>query len=393
MKDFKTCNMKVLNFSPDELLKNGGYHTASEIYHQPRLWQKIYADVLSKKDLIQKFTRYVLRHENLQIILTGAGTSAFIGLSLQGTFNRSWKRITSSISTTDLVSHPFDYLFPEVPTLMISFARSGNSPESVAAVALADQICKKCYHLIITCDQEGELAKYSSRHEKFIFVLPPEANDQSLAMTSSYSGMLLAGILIARLSEVQELGRQIDVLCRYGEKILNSYAGLLARIAELDFQRAVFLGSGPLFGTATESQLKLQELTDGKIICKTDSFLGFRHGPKAVVDNTTLIMYLFSNQPYASRYETDLVHAMKKGKNALIEIGIMESRNTSLVLDEVILLGNDPAIDEDLLSVCFVIPAQLLGLFKSIQLGLNPDSPSESGAISRVVQGVNIYPL
>jgi tagatose-6-phosphate ketose/aldose isomerase len=385
--------MKILNYSIEELRENGGYHTATEIYHQPRLWHKIYAEIFLQKTHIQKFIDGVFRNEKLHIILTGAGTSAFIGLSLQGSFSRSWKKFTSSISTTDLVSHPFDYLYPEVPTLMVSFARSGNSPESVAAVALADQICKKCYHLIITCDKSGELAKYQSKLEKFVFVLPPEANDQSLAMTSSFTGMLLAGILITRLKEIQELENKINLLCSYGEKILNSYTNLISSIAELNFQRAVFLGSGPQFGTATESQLKLQELTDGKIICKTDSFLGFRHGPKAVVDNTTLIMYLFSNQPYVSKYETDLVHAMKKGKNALIEIGIMETRCNSIVLDKEIVLGVANSLDEDLLAVCSVIPAQMLGFFKSIKLGLRPDSPSESGAISRVVQGVNIYPL
>jgi tagatose-6-phosphate ketose/aldose isomerase len=385
--------MKILNYSIEELRENGGFHTATEIFHQPQLWHKIYDQVLLQKTLIQKFTGTAFGNEKLHIILTGAGTSAFVGLSLQGTFSRSWKRFTSSVSTTDLVSHPFDYLYPEVPTLMVSFARSGNSPESVAAVALADQICKKCYHLIITCDKEGELAKYKSKLEKFVFALPPEANDQSLAMTSSFTGMLLAGILIARLNEIKELGDKINLLCSYGEKILNSYTSLISSIADLNFHRAVFLGSGPLFGTATESHLKLQELTDGKIICKTDSFLGFRHGPKAVVDNTTLIMYLFSNQPYVFQYETDLVHAMKKGKNALIEIGIMETRSTSIELDKEIILGITNSLDEDLLAVCSVIPAQMLGFFKSLKLGLRPDSPSESGAISRVVQGVTIYPL
>ncbi len=388
-----TSKMKILNYAIEELRENGGYHTATEIYHQPQLWWKIYEEIFLQKAHIQKFTDNAFRDENLHIILTGAGTSAFIGLSLQGSFKRSWNKFTSTISTTDLVSHPFDYLYPEVPTLMVSFARSGNSPESVAAVALADQICKKCHHLIITCDKAGELAKYQTKLDKFVFVLPPEANDQSLAMTSSFTGMLLAGILITRLKVLHEFESKINLLCRYGEKIVGSYTDLISSIAELNFQRAVFLGSGPLFGTATESQLKLQELTDGKIICKTDSFLGFRHGPKAVVDNTALVMYLFSNQPYVSKYEDDLVHAMKKGKNALIEVGIMECRSTSIALDREIILGVANSLDEDLLAVCSVIPAQMLGFFKSIKLGLRPDSPSESGAISRVVQGVNIYPL
>jgi len=385
--------MKIWNYTIEELKAKGAYYTSTEIYRQPQVWQKIYNEVLWQKVSIQKYIDEVLQNEKLHVILTGAGTSAFIGLSLQGTFNRSWHKFTSCISTTDLVSHPFDYLNPEMPTLIVSFARSGNSPESVAAVTLADQICPKCYHLIITCDKDGKLANYESKNSKFVFLLPPETNDQSLAMTSSFTGMLLAGILIARLNEIRQLQDKIHLMCNYGEKILNQYAKTIKEIADLDFQRAVFLGSGPQYGTATESHLKLQELTDGKIICKTDSFLGFRHGPKAVIDNTTLVVYLFSNQPYVSQYETDLVNAMKTGKEAMLEVGIMETHKPSVVLDKEIVLAEKSDLDEDLLAVCSVIPAQMLGLFKSIKLGLQPDSPSESGAISRVVQGVTIYPF
>jgi tagatose-6-phosphate ketose/aldose isomerase len=280
-----------------------------------------------------------------------------------------------------------------VPTLIISFARSGNSPESVAAVSIADQICRKCYHLIITCDKEGELANYVTKNEKFVFMLPPDANDQSLAMTVSYSGMLLAGILIARLGETEDMHNRIRLLCRYGEKIINDYSKTFSEIAGMDFSRVVFLGSGPQFGTATESHLKLQELTDGKIICKTDSYLGFRHGPKAVVDNKTIVIYLFSNQPYVLQYENDLVSAMKTGKKPLLEIGIMETRNALVVLDVEIILAEKNSLDEELLSVCNIIPAQMLGFFKSMKLGLQPDTPSKSGAISRVVKGVNVYPF
>ena len=385
--------MKIWDFSTEELKKKGGYDTATEIYNQPQIWQKVYDKILLEKDDIKSFTDNVLKNEKLHVILTGAGTSAFVGLALLGTFKRSWNHFTSCVSTTDMVSHPFDYLFPEIPTLIISFARSGNSPESVAAVTLADQICRKCYHLIITCDEEGALAGYKSKNGKFVFMLPPEANDKSLAMTSSYSGMLLSGILIARLNEIEKMREKVSILCSYGEKIINHYSKTIFEIAEMDFNRVVFLGSGPQFGSATESQLKLQELTDGNIICKVDSYLGFRHGPKAVVDNKTIVVYLFSNQPYVIQYETDLVNAMKTGKKAMYELGIMESKIESIKLDKEIILADKNSLDEEFLAVCNIIPAQMFGFFKSIKLGLHPDSPSKSGAISRVVKGVSVYPF
>jgi tagatose-6-phosphate ketose/aldose isomerase len=161
----------------------------------------------------------------------------------------------------------------------------------------------------------------------------------------------------------------------------------------MDFNRAVFLGSGMLKGVARESQLKLQELTDGKVICKYDSFLGFRHGPKAVINEKTLIVYLFSNSSYARDYEIDLVKGTNEGRKTLCSIGLMEEDLHLPQLDlKIVLSENGKKLDEDFLSVVSVLPAQLLAFYKSINLGLKPDSPSDSGMIHRVVQGVKIYP-
>jgi len=259
---------------------------------------------------------------------------------------------------------------------------------------LADELCKTCHHLIITCNSDGKLARYDSKQNTFVFSLPKEANDQSLAMTSSYSGMLLAGILILQLRELESTKKIVNTIAEYGKKIITGYADSLRQIAEKDFSRAVFLGSGPFLGTATESQLKLQELTDGKIICKEDSFLGFRHGPKSIIDKTTLVIYIFSNEDYVLKYERDLVNSMKKGHPPMLEIGIMESLLPDIKLDHVFPFSeNGQQVSEEYLAVCSVLPAQLLGFFKSLQLGLRPDNPSTTGAITRVVEGVHIYDL
>jgi tagatose-6-phosphate ketose/aldose isomerase len=384
--------MKYLGLEEPLLIEKGALHTAREICQQPQLWEKIYESLLSHQPKIGHFLDDALTKSE-RIILIGAGTSAFIGLSLRGIFQRSTGLITEAISTTDLVSHPQDYLFEDTPTLVVSFARSGNSPESEAAVALADKLCKTCYHLIVICNAEGKLAKYPAKH-KYVFALPQEANDKSLAMTSSYSGMLLAGLLIAQLEKIASLKNTIRTLVEYGDKAISYYADELKQIAEKDFSRAVFLGSGPLFGTATESHLKLQELTDGKIICKSDSFLGFRHGPKAVINESTVVIYIFSNDDYTLKYEKDLVESMKKGNRPLLEIGIMESKLPGINLDHNLHFSeNGSAIREEFLTVYSVIPAQILGFFKSLQVGLRPDSPSFSGAITRVVEGVQIYDL
>jgi tagatose-6-phosphate ketose/aldose isomerase len=309
---------------------------------------------------------------------------------------RDTKIPTQAVSTTSLVSHPEDYLAREIPLLMISFARSGNSPESVAAVRLADELCDTCFHLIITCNADGALARYGNAKSgnRYVFTLPEEANDESLVMTSSYTGMLLAGILIAQIDAIAGNKSAVDTLAHYGRRVINYYTDDLKTISKRNFERAVFLGSGPLSGTATESHLKLQELTDGKIICKDDSFLGFRHGPKAVIDATTLVVYLFSNNSHVLKYEKDMVTSMKKGNSPLLEVGFMEKDMPDVILDYSLSFSEDGmSLPEDFLSVCSVIPAQLLAFFKSLNLGLQPDNPSVTGAISRVVEQFPIYDL
>ena len=384
---------KYLGIDTGKLQSSGGFFTAKEISQQPSLWQKTWALINDQQAQIKEFLNDAFSTKGLEIILTGAGTSAYIGNILQGTFQQNTERNTHAVATTDLVSHPTQYFRAKSPLLLISFARSGNSPESITAVNLANSCCEKVFHLIITCNPHGKLATVVKDKSTYVFLLPEEANDQSLAMTGSFTSMLLSGLLISRISEIKELQKQVDQLSKYGNYILDHYAANLQEASLLDFKRAVFLGSGPLKGSARESQLKLQELTDGKVICKYDSFLGLRHGPMAVIDNSTLLVFLFSANGYVHQYEVDLLNAINKHEKGLFRIGIIQQKDEDLDVDLSIKLQQDDTelLEDVFMAVCSVLPAQILGFYKSLNLGLSPDSPSVNGAISRVVQGVEIY--
>jgi tagatose-6-phosphate ketose/aldose isomerase len=368
------------------------HHTSLEISNQPMLWQQTWECVQNYKIQLLDFLNKIYDQDNLNIILTGAGTSAFIGDTLQGPFQKNTGIPTRSISSTDLVTHPSLFLQKERPTLLISFARSGDSPESLAVVNLVHKLCTFDYHLIITCNPEGKLAKASNQANQMVILLPEETNDRGLAMTGSFSSMLLCGALISRIHQLDVLKPQISRLINYGENVLCNYTKKLHQVARMDFKRAVFLGSGPFLGIATESHLKLQELTNGKIICKHDSYLGFRHGPKAVIDQNTIVVYLFSNNRYVEKFEDDLVKEICKQELGMYSIGVHEKLKEDYCLNlNIIASNNGESLDEEFLSICYILPAQILGYYKSLQLGLNPDNPSESGVISRVVQGVTIY--
>jgi tagatose-6-phosphate ketose/aldose isomerase len=385
--------MTYLNLPEAMLLEKGALHTAREIAGQPSLWLKTVEKFEIQSAAVFSFLKRADSESN-QILLTGAGTSAYIGLSLQGIFSSRKQKISRAIPTTDILSHPQHYFQDKDIPLIISFARSGKSPESCAALELADRFCKKCFHLIITCNAQGALANYNSKNPTCVFVLPSEANDKSLAMTGSYSAMLLTGLLIAFGDDPSFCRQQIQQVVHTAKKIIAGDLDNIKKIASKNFERAVFLGSGALYGTATEAALKLQELTDGQIICKADTYLGFRHGPKAVIDENTLVVYFFSNNPYVTQYERDLLPDMKTGNSALFQLGITERHiKTDSLQAQIILTDTDTAIGEEFLPLCSIIPAQLLAFFKSLQLNLMPDAPSVSGSISRVVEGVNIYPV
>ena len=385
--------MKYLNIDTKELERKGGYYTAKEISCQPEMWLKTYKKVLEERDQLSQFLEKALQKTDPCVILTGAGTSAFIGEALAGAFQRNLKVSTKSIATTDIITHPEDYFIRSKPTLLISFARSGDSPESLATVKMSEDHCDDLYQLIITCNVNGELARNTHSENAYVFILPEGTNDRSLAMTSSFSSMLLAGLLMLNLHRIEDMLPTIEKLHECGNFIIKDNLSKLQSIAALKFNRAVFLGSGPLFGIAHESHLKVQELTDGKINCTYDSFLGFRHGPRAVVDESTIIAYLVSFNSNVKRYELDLIRSISESPTGAKSFTIgyncdANGLNTDFAI-------NFPEcelnITEELILVCYILPAQIIGFYKSLELGLEPDSPSKGGSISRVVQGVTIY--
>jgi tagatose-6-phosphate ketose/aldose isomerase len=385
--------MEYLNLHVEELEKRGGLHTAREIESQPELWNQTYRSFLEQKQDILKFLENIWEDDFPYILFTGAGSSAFVGEVLAGPFQQKWKGISRAVSTTDIITHPENYFEKSRTTLLVSFARSGDSPESLYAILLAREYCDKLYELNITCNKDGELARRSLEKDAYVFLLPEQTNDQSLAMTSSFSSMLLSGLLLLNISDAEQIAPVIDKVCEMGNYIIKQYLPSLKQIAEMEFKRMVFLGSGPLLGIAHESHLKVQELSNGEVICKYDSFLGFRHGPKAVVNDSTVVVYLLSNNMYSQLYEFDLVRSVNStgaGEKS-VAIGNGYDENEIQFDYQVQFPYSINELPEEFLSVFYVLPAQIIGFYKSMSLDLSPDSPSKNGAISRVVQGVKIY--
>ena len=246
--------------------------------------------------------------------------------------------------------------------------------------------------IFITCNENGELAKMQGDNI-LTLLLPPETNDVSLAMTSSYSTMLLVCSMIFNIDHFEKEKESIDLVSEKVESAIARYESSIRDIANRPFTRAIFLGSGPLKGVAEESRLKLQELTDGAVMCTFDSFLGFRHGPKALVNSDSLLVYLLSSKPEIQRYELDLIRQIKSNNNVKASVIVCQQKP---VLEEdcydlCVEIGLPDSVADYYKCVSYIFVGQLLGLFKSLANGLCPDAPSVSGNISRVVEGVTLY--
>ena len=126
--------MAIFNISDEKMQATSSVFTLSEIYQQPATWKKTCAQIAACKDELQAFIDQVVKAEDFDIVLTGAGTSEFVGNSLYQALNTKYDHKVKSFGTTDIVPAPENYLSKSKPTILVSFGRSGNSPESVGAV-------------------------------------------------------------------------------------------------------------------------------------------------------------------------------------------------------------------------------------------------------------------
>jgi tagatose-6-phosphate ketose/aldose isomerase len=372
-----------LGLEESELDRLGGLWTAREIAQQPAMLRETQALLMASRAEIEAFLRPLLALPTLRVILTGAGTSAFIGECLAPVLSTRLGRRVEAIPTTDLVCAPHLYFEAGTPTVLVSFGRSGNSPESVAAVELADRLVTDLHHLVITCNADGALAAYAKRSRGLTVQLPEATHDRGFAMTSSFSCMTYAALAV--FSGVAAMDARVDAIARATEAVIGDAAAVM--------KAAATEGSHIFQGLARESGLKLLELTNGALVTMFDSPLGFRHGPKTIVNGRTLIVVFFSNNAYTRSYDVDLLDELRRDNDAARVIAITAQDGVGLPKgDEVAISGLETADDAELLFPYIVAP-QIFAFFESLRLGLRPDKPNTSGTVNRVVQGVRIHEL
>ena len=278
----------------------------------------------------------------------------------------------------------------------MSFGRSGNSPESLGAVEAAEAVCQNLYHLFVTCNHEGTLSKLAdTRDNCFALNLTPETHDQSFAMTSSFSNMYMATWLAFNLDRLEELTADIEKICVATQNFLDNQYGFAEKIVdEFKFERIVYLGNVALKGVSQESALKMLELTAGQVATMYDSPLGFRHGPKSIIDDTTLTVIYLSDDAYKRQYEIDLIKEMgpQRKKNRIVAVMNTPCEGLETLCDYQLVMDCGKPMENVLLGFEFITFAQTLAVLKSLSLGITPDNPCPTGEVNRVVKGVTLYP-
>lgn len=379
----------------EALKSSNAIFTAQEIRQQPSTWLKTITQIENEREAIDLFIKPIVEADDFDIVLTGAGTSEFVGNAVFAYLTSKFQYKVKSYGTTDLVASPENYLSPTKPTLLVSYGRSGNSPESVGAVEVANVACSNIKHLFITCNHDGALSKYAETSENaYAINLTPETHDQSFAMTSSYSNMYLATILAFQLVKLDDVKKIVKCVVETSNDLLeNHYDYFKGIVSEYKFNRIVYLGSNSLKGTAQESALKMLELSAGKTVTMYDTPLGFRHGPKSIINDETLTVIYLSDNEYTYKYELDLIKEMvseKKGNKILAVSNTFRSEVKDLV--DYYYAFEMMKLENIYLGLGYITIAQMLTIFKSLDLNITPDTPCPSGVVNRVVQGVNLYP-
>ena len=383
---------------PNWFNTHGATATAREIAQQGDCWEKIPALLATTNPALKTRLHAALHDARATIAFSGAGTSAYVGDILAPAIQRHSRAHSLATASTDLVAQPAGKLPRDAHGFLFAFARSGNSPESVASLEKAATIAPELVPVAVTCNDRGALAEHCRNGHGYCCQMPPETHDESFVMTSSFSTMTLFTAALCR--EALDLPppdfTALAVAQRHARDTYYTSPALdaLARAA-----RIIYLGSDALYGAARESALKILEMTAGKIPTMAETTLGFRHGPKSLINNETAVCFFISSDPYSQQYDRDLaLEVLGDGNAAHVHIyapAAFLARYPEIAASRAHVTAFDAALDgqdDAALAPLYVQYAQMTGLRCALDAGISPDNPSPDGSVNRVVKGVTVYP-
>lgn len=385
----------MFQMTTEELNQQGAEITTREIKQQPELWQEALDYYREEEKRVQDFLEKIKsRHPHTRVIFTGAGSSAYVGDTVVPYLKEVGDEDAfefQAVPTTSIVSNPKSYFKKNKPTILVSFARSGNSPESLASVQLGKKLVDDFYQITITCAPEGTLAQQAHGDEtNLLLMMPSRSNDQGFAMTGSFTCMTLTAILVFDQKSTEEKAGFVSAIIEMSQQVLQRESEIQALI-DSDFNRVIYLGSGPMAGIAREVQLKILELTAGKVATAFDSSLGFRHGPKSFVDEKSLAFLFVSNDAYTRQYDLDMLKELNADQIARVVFAISVEQDSNYEGPAFTFDKRHADLPDAYLALPYTVFGQVVSLLTAVKVDNQPDNPSPSGTVNRVVKGVIIH--
>jgi tagatose-6-phosphate ketose/aldose isomerase len=387
----------LLDLPVAERESRGLTYTPREIAQQPETWQKTALLFETQQERFRGFLERAgvtgLLEQRPVVMLIGAGTSDYIGESLALLIRQRWGCEASAVASTSLLPNLAEYVIPGRRYLWISFSRSGDSPEGVSVLEQALEIYPEISHLVVSCNPDSRMVGLADNHPNVCTAILDDAvNDRSLAMTSSFTNMVIFGQCLAHAWNFAEYKPILAGMIASANKFLGDSAELSKKMAARKTRRICMIGSGSLAAVAQEASLKVLEMSGGQIKTMSQTSLGLRHGPMAALDSDTDLICFLSSERSRFRYEIDLLREIrgKKITSTCVVVGLKSCEAEALPLCDVYhtIDGSYPDAYRPPVDVIF---GQFLGLYSSIAFGLRPDAPSPAGVINRVVSDFTIY--
>jgi tagatose-6-phosphate ketose/aldose isomerase len=367
----------------------GYFHTLHEICQQPSTWLRTCERMLEFREALKNSFAHVRN-----LTFTGSGSSQYAAECVIAALRSDLKVPVEAVGGGDLLIYGGKVLQAERPGLIISLARSGDSPESRGAIELLLDTEPEFRHIVITCNEHGGLTKAWRDNAKVqVITLPRETNDQSLVMTSSFTNLALASRFMGMSDTPDIYSRLCSGMSEIAKDVIATNFGTLAKTGGMNFERAVFLGTGPRLAASREAALKMLEMTAGRVSTVCETYLALRHGPMSYINEKTLIVGFLSSNPILRAYELDLLQELDRKNLGLAKLLVGDAIPQRAIRrqDFAIECPGLAKFDDDDAAVIHVVVAQLLGFFRCLEEGLRPDSPSENGIINRVVEGFPLH--
>lgn len=369
--------------------ERGYVDTLREILQQPATW-------LATAALLCEPSARALLHDALtprpaHVVLTGSGSSIYAGECIAPNLQQTLGVPVLAIPAGTLLTHRS--ALPPGGGLLISIARSGDSPESAGVV---DQLLAhepSWSHLAITCNADGKLAtQYQGAPRYAALVLDERTNDRSLVMTSSFTNLVLAGSALGGRADEAEWQQGVQRVAACVQQVFDHQSDVLGAIAHRKFDKAVYLGSGGALGAAREAALKMLEMTGGRVTTMAETFLGLRHGPMSSLDENTLVVAFLSPDPAVRAYEYDLLRELRRKQLGKVRVLVGEGIAGDVIgaLDVAVDLQGLQAGDDALPLLADVAVGQVLAFFRCLALGGKPDAPAQ-GVLTRVVEAFALH--